>query len=503
MKKIFAIMMTICLLVAAVCITVFAADAPASDVVLRISALKKDGTTVVLNDYTVFEEGWNAAMALADNSKEMKKNDYDRIVVDFYADWNANEDGEFTKDGGDGFKWGTIYFQDDVRMTLNLNGHTINRGLKDWEYINNWRYNGEVMYIDEDADVIINDGTITGGFSCNGAGGIHIHDADVTLNNVNIVGNSVEDDKGAGIALYDDAVLTMNGGCISNNRFYHTDTIFEYTEGALYVDDSVAVLNNVVISGNDHAGKSGTSALVGVAVSLEGDAEVTLNNCLVENNGIKENTDATSIFYADDDDCVLTLNNTDIKNNGIRTYSYYELGSSAIFMSRAKLTINGGKIEGNHTRSIFSVMPDGSSATKVEGTAIINNDSRIIGYDFNCDPVKYTFTNCTFNNNRDPESKYAFHNENHSAVGIIGNILFVDCDLGDSTFSTKQGFSFSDSSKMAAGSIFGEGSLIMGISLLALAASIASVGVCISLHKKNVVPATANKAQETEGKDEK
>ena len=38
------------------------------------------------------------------------------------------------------------------------------------------------MYIDEDADVIINDGTIKGGYSCNGAGGIHINDnANVTF----------------------------------------------------------------------------------------------------------------------------------------------------------------------------------------------------------------------------------------------------------------------------------------------------------------------------------
>ena len=492
MKKILTIILTVCLMASMLCIAAFAADAPAADVVLRVSALKKDGTTVLIADYKSFEDAWNEAMDLASDKKEMKKKEYDRIVVDFYADWTA-VDGVFTAEDGAGFSWNTIYIPDDARVTLNMNGHTINRGLAEW------KRDGEVMYIDEDADVIINDGTFTGGFSCNGAGGIHIHDADVTLNNVNIVGNAVEDDKGAGIALYDDAVLTMNGGCISNNRFYHTDTIFEWTEGALYADDSVAVLNNVVISGNDHAGKSGTSVLVGVAVSLEGDAEVTMNDCLVENNAIKENTDAVSIFYADDEDCVLTLNNTVIKNNGIRTYDYYELSSSAIFMSRAKLTINGGTIEDNHARSIFSVMPDGSSATYVDGTTIINNASRIFGYDFNCEPVKYTFTGCTFNNNRDPEAKHAFHNEKHSAIGIIGNIHFVDCDLGDSTFSTKMGFSFSDSSKMLTGSILGEGSLTMVISLLALVASIASVGVCISLNKKMTVPATANK--ETEDKE--
>ena len=73
MKKIFAILITICLLVAAFCITTFAAEAPASDVVLRVSALKTDDTTVLVDDYTSFEDGWNAAMELAINSKEMKQ----------------------------------------------------------------------------------------------------------------------------------------------------------------------------------------------------------------------------------------------------------------------------------------------------------------------------------------------------------------------------------------------------------------------------------------------
>ena len=110
MKKIFAIIMTVCLLASVLCITALAADAPTDDVVLRVSALKKDDSIVVVQDYTVFEDGWNAAMELASNSKEMNTNDYARVVVDIYADWNANKDGEFTEDffNGKGFNWDAI-----------------------------------------------------------------------------------------------------------------------------------------------------------------------------------------------------------------------------------------------------------------------------------------------------------------------------------------------------------------------------------------------------------
>ena len=96
MKKIFVVMMAICLMASMLCVTTFAAE-PAQDIVLRVSALKRDDTTVVIKDYTVFEDGWNAAMELAVNSKELNKNGYARVIVDIYADWNA-VDGEFTKE---------------------------------------------------------------------------------------------------------------------------------------------------------------------------------------------------------------------------------------------------------------------------------------------------------------------------------------------------------------------------------------------------------------------
>ena len=64
MKKIFAIIMTACLLASLLSVTAFAADALAEDVVLRVSALKRDDSTVVVQDYTAFEDGWNAAKGI-------------------------------------------------------------------------------------------------------------------------------------------------------------------------------------------------------------------------------------------------------------------------------------------------------------------------------------------------------------------------------------------------------------------------------------------------------
>ena len=126
MKKVFGIILAVCLIAMMLCVAVFAAEAPASDVVLRVSATTKDGSTVVVKDYTSFEDGWNAAMELASTPEELNKNEYGRIIVDLYSDWNA-VDGEFTDDffNGAGFEWDAIYIPQNVKVTLNLNGHKI------------------------------------------------------------------------------------------------------------------------------------------------------------------------------------------------------------------------------------------------------------------------------------------------------------------------------------------------------------------------------------------
>ena len=124
MKKIFAILMTICFLAGALSITAFAveasADEPAAGTVLRISA-QKNSSLVVIDDYDNFQDGWNDAMDIAGNSSKMKKKGYERIVVDIYADWNANKDGEFTEEiwwNGAGFDNDTIFIPANAKVTL-------------------------------------------------------------------------------------------------------------------------------------------------------------------------------------------------------------------------------------------------------------------------------------------------------------------------------------------------------------------------------------------------
>ena len=512
MKKIFVIALTLCLMISVLCITTFTTSAeepgatqePTPDTVLRLSALKTNGDIEFIKDYTSFEKGWNAAMDLATNGSDMKSKNYNRVVVDLYADWNADANGVFGDNDGKGFEEDTIYIPNDCRVTINMNGHTINRGLSDW------KYDGEVIYIYEDTDVIINGGksgdpiimpgqdpgdvklgTIKGGFSCNGAGGIHINEANVTLNNVNLVNNKVEDDDGAAIAIHYGGNLTMNGGCLSNNEL----TAFAPTSwagcwGTLYADDSTATLNNVVISGNTCS----VLAQNGVAVAMTGDSEITLNNCIVENNGEATGTRySETILYSKDNGGVLNINGGEIRNNYAKDGVLYIDG--VLNVNGTKITKNNSKkatIYVNNSVALYATFENVTITDNVGPVNIFIDELR-----FN-DASELHFTNCTINNNTNTDADYSIRGGEYSIV------TFTDCDLGDSTYRSKETIKFTDTSApdgAHTASIFTEGSLAMIVAILSLVAS--TVSICLTVvYKKRLVPVVANDAPESEESEE-
>ena len=505
MKKIFGIILAVCLMATMLCVAVFAADAPASDVVLRISATKKDGSTVVVKDYTSFEDGWNAAMELAANPKELNKNEYARVIVDLYSDWNAVK-GEFTKDffNGVGFEWDAIYIPENVKVTLNLNGHTINRGLTEYQY------NGEVMYIDEEADVIINDGTITGGYSCNGAGGIHVNDgANVTLNNVHVDGNRVEDDDGAAIALYDGATLTMNGGSMSNNIIRNTALKFSVSgRGVLSVQkNSNAILNNVTFSGNMQQNLNVHGLLIYVDYGT-----VTMDGCFVENNGLVDKdkdymTPMSLIFGYNDTD--ITITNTEFKNNGSdeqtprrseesivgvpSLITLYRSNQSQIF----SLNVEKCNFTENATDVLFYIM---GADFEISDCTATNNAANVlfVAADY-ADEICGIVRNCTFDNNSLGTSTdrvvsvssgakmktihfYAYKLKDLSSSKEKIDVTFENCEFGNATFANKSVATFTNGA--LAGSLIGEGSLTMIVSITALIASVTAIGITLASNKK-------------------
>ena len=430
MKKIFAILMTICLMVSVLSISTSAAlltelDAAPVGTLLRVTAIKGEDTELI-GDYYNFVDGWNDAMEIAGDEDEMEEKGYDRIVVDFYADWIAN--GSFTDSGftDDGFKNDTIYIPDDAKVTINMKGHTINRGLAP-----SLLTDGEVIYIDEGADVIINDGTITGGCSENGAGGIHINDeAMVTLNNVNIVGNTTDDDDGGGIAIYDGAILVMNGGSISNNIL--RGPTFDCYGGAIYINESTATFNGVTFKNNIVKDDNEYGAAI-----YADESTVTINECIFDGNGIEDAKNgslaAISIIHATDSS--ITVKRSTFTNNGDLHYegnqNAYRNVSSLFYLDGSSLIMEGCGVTGNTLGHLIQTTDN--SEFFISGTNITGNNATVLKSTGHA--IDSYFNGCTFGNNNTSSymgNKYSFLKY---SFAVNSPVTFYNCDMGNSTYS--------------------------------------------------------------------
>lgn len=417
MKKFLAIILTICALASVFCVTAFAATAPAAGVVLSVIAERRGEEPKVIGDYDNFQDGWNDAMEIAGDKDEMRANNYTRIVVDLYADWNADKDGEFTDEiwNGAGFDNDTIYIPADAKVMINMNGHTINRGLtKDED-------DGEVMFINNDADVIINDGTIKGGYSNSEGGGLYIEGgAYATLNNVNIVGNAVEGDDGAAVYLYDGATLTMNGGSISNNvldsQHIVVDVIAPF--GTLCAKDSTVILNDVTIEDN-----YAHSFFARGSVIYAERSTVKMSNCTVSGNATKESV-TEEIIYAKDSG--LTITNTDFINNNTLEVPENVAGviPRLFYLQNSDLTMTGGKITGNCGDELFYFY---GSEADMNGVTITDNVAAVMKTQNAAEVIN--MTECTLDNNKPKDNK--------AAIKLMkqGELVMTGCVLGNTTFS--------------------------------------------------------------------
>ena len=454
-----------------------------SDDVIRLSGLKADGDSNLIGGYTTFGEGWEAAVDYAKDHNYMDGNHYERIVVDLLADWNANEKGEFVKSSSDGFKNSTIYVPSETYITINLNQHTINRGLGDRNELD-----GEVIFVAEEANLIINGGTISGGNSDNGAGGIHIDDeATVTLNDVNVKGNTVDGDDGGGIALYDGATLIMNGGSIAdnvNNSFYKC-----YGAG-VYVYDSTATFEGVTFYNNQNT----YNPMRGTVLYADEDSVVTMNNCKVVDNGTFNESIGTvgsvSLIEIEGDSSV-EIKNTEFTGNGYALSDRSSMKSLINVENTSHFLVENCTFKSNSAEYILYAL---SENFEVVNTRFLDNPANVF-YGYADDSI--TFTDCEFNNNPANQwsNYYSFHFASRNS-----DVKFVNCDFGNSTFNDRNRATFENGSNFPA-SIFGEGAPSMIVAILSLITSGVAIFLVVYYNKKNAVPVAANKAVKTEDEE--
>lgn len=277
-------------------------------------------------------------------------------TIDILKDWD-------TKD------YGRLVVNDTTRVTINLNGHSINRHLASTSSSKS-KKDGETLFIGKGASVTINGGpqdgeanrhggyinnedgvwyeeannsqkpirggVIAGGYSTNGAGGIHIkQSANVILNDVTIAGNKADeyygDGYGGGIAVYGKgATLTLN----------RSKVIYNYAEtsgGGIAVNGESGNIN--LENGSEISYNKADDKYGGGVYFDEDEQNIKLGDkCKISNNKAKYGGG----IYSDGDTIYVKLADTaEISEN------YASVNGGAAYFNYSTIMVKGGKISKN------------------------------------------------------------------------------------------------------------------------------------------------------------
>lgn len=170
----------------------------------------------------------------------------------------------------------TLVIGGDKTVTIDLNGKTLDRGLKAREY----NTGGQVITVRKNGTLNLSNGTLTGGYGGNG-GGLVNEGGTATLTDVNITGCKA-DQRGGGISNY--GTLTMTGGSITGNTS----------------NDIMASDTDLVGGGGINTSKGSTTTLTGVTITdnqakdaggggVNNWGTVTIDGCTITGNTSKAN----------------------------------------------------------------------------------------------------------------------------------------------------------------------------------------------------------------------
>ena len=299
-------------------------------------------------------------------------------------------------------------------VTIDLNGFVLNRNL------NSEKNNGHVIEVFGGSTLIIKDssatanaagtGKITGGYSARG-GGIYVNkNAALKIESGTITGNEADVD-GGGIYLAGD--LEMTGGTITDNEA-------DDTGGGIYVSaDGKFDLQNAKITDNDAFNTGG-------AIRMHLREDSTINNCTISGN--KAVTDIGGGISMDAKDKTLTITDSHIDNNNSAD------DGGGIYLHNGTVVMTGGtvsrnfsscdsggvKVTKNTTFTATNVTFNGNTADSEEGGAIKN---------FGTTALK----NCNITNNSAGKQGGGVFND--ATDGSAGKLTVEDCKIAGNSAS--------------------------------------------------------------------
>ena len=288
-------------------------------------------------------------------------------------------------------------------VTLNLNGHKLDRGLS------SGTSNGYVVKIDANVNATINGpGEIKGGRNNGQGGGIYVATgAILTLNNVTVKDNKCYDTKvnyncGGGI-YHNGSAFTMNGGYVINNECV--------SGGAgLCNEGSSFVMYGVTVEGNIADSK-------GAGIRVKKD-NTTIKGCTFINNELNKHDAADGGAIYNNGKSNLLVENCSIIGNKAWRWGgalYQQAGSTTL--KNCVIVENSGTIEGG---AVF--IYDGTLL--IDGCTISGNTSSSVGgvYIRQANKLSIKGENIILDNNGSPSRKNVYLSGSESYINITGKL---------------------------------------------------------------------------------
>ena len=219
-----------------------------------------------------------------------------------------------------------------------------------------------------------------------------------------------------------------------------------------------------------------------------------MEGCKVIGNGLTLTNDGTTCFAAYSiidisNGSKVTITETEFLENGYAQETYVSrnvLKYTSVISSKASyLTIEKCTFSDNN--QVYLIESEATVFNAFDSDLSQNKSFAFYG---NCaGGFNSAFTNCKFSYN---EPLLGLDDTFFFNVANAG-LSFVDCDFGEATFNNKSAAQFADTaaSNGSVASLFGEGSLAIIFSILAIAASAAAIWIYVS-KKKTAVPPTEN-----------
>ena len=305
-------------------------------------------------------------------------------------------------------------------LTIDLNGHTLDRGLMDETS------SGCVIVVSEGANLTITDtsesksGTITGGWSTEDGGGILVKNgATLKIQAGNIRGNRSNGD-GGGIHVEKGGTLIFDGGTVSNNRA-GGDGGGMCVFGTLKTSDDAA---GGTIDGN-------SAKKTGGGIYVNNDGVLTLEKATVSNNTADDGGGGINAHLKEDSSiqgCTVAGNSSNEKGGGIRLYSKH------------KLSIEDTIIECNNAQDGGGIYVR-YGTVDMTGGRVTDNTALDGGGGIRVRDDHFTADNVTIGNNHALD-------EDGGGIKNSGNMTLVKCDISGNTSKGKGGGVFTDDGDM-------------------------------------------------------